>query len=188
MNTARHAIALAGIAAGAHAQTVGTISFNAPAQLNFGEVFTVEVIASGDQNGILSFNLAITMTNLSLVGTPIGNSSLFTFNTFDGVGDFEASGGANAFGKQQLPNGSVLFSFQAILDPGANGAAIDASPGTIDGGGGGTLTYGTDVGFFLLPTDFDIVRFQSPFFPPAPGSLAPVALGGLYAARRRRAS
>ncbi len=185
MKTALHAIALAGIAAGAHAQSVGTISFNAPAQVNFGEVFTVEVIASGDQDGILSFNLAITLSNLSLVGTPRGNQSLFTFNTFDGVGDFEASGGANLFAFQQLPNGSVLFSFQAILDPGANGAAIDASPGTIDGGGAGTLTYGT-VGLFLVPTDFDIVRFQNISFPPAPGSLAPLALAGLVAARRRR--
>jgi hypothetical protein len=187
VNAALHAIALAGIAAGAYAQTTGNISFNAPSQAVAGETFTVEVIASGDQAGILSFNLAISITGpAAVVGMPSGNPTLFTFATFDGVGAFEVSGGANAFAKQQLPNGSVLFSFQmTLLAP--RPVTLSASAGTIDGGGAGTLTYGTDTGVFLLPTDFDEVMFNDYCICiPTPGAAAPLALAGLVAARRRR--
>ncbi len=177
--------AVAGIAAAAAAQTSGSISFNAPAQVNAGETFTVEVIASGDQAGILSFNLAISAANAASVGSPTGNAALFTFGTFAGVGDFEASGGANAFAKQQLANGSVLFSFQVTA--GSSNIDLSAAAGTIDGGGAGTLTYGVDAGFFFLPTDFDNISFNgATVVVPAPGAAALLGLGGLAAARRRR--
>lgn len=194
--------AVAGIAAAAAAQTSGSISFNAPAQVSAGQTFTVEVIASGDvaQNTIVSFNLAIFADGAADVIDPIpssnsgpgtGNPGLFVFSVFDktafpaGLGDFEASGGSNVFAFQAFNSGVTLFSFQVTA--GSSNIDLSAVDGTIDGGGGGTLTWGQREQFFLLPIDYDVVTFN-PFtvVVPAPGAAALLGLGGLAVARRRR--
>jgi hypothetical protein len=188
MKTALHALALCGIAAAAHAQSTGTISFNAPTQVLVGDTFTVEVVASGDQPlAIVGFNLEIgTTSRAEIVSGPVGNASIFQFNTFDvGSDGFQASGGSNVFGNQALPSGVVLFTFQArllepiplpFLDLGifARAGSIDAIP---------ALSYGEATPFFLLPQAYDTVIYSNI---PAPTAAAPLALAGLFAARRRR--
>ncbi len=180
--------ALAGIATGAHAQTSGTVSFNAPDEVQPGERFLVEVIGSGNQSGILSFNLAVTVTGpAAVVGMPAGNPDLWVFNTFDGVGSFEAYGSDNPFALEQLANGSVLFTFELSV-VGAGPVRISASPATIVSGGAGTLTYPVDGFTGFVGWDFDRITFEDALIRsiPAPSALTPLSLAGLVAARRRR--
>jgi hypothetical protein len=176
--------AIAGFAAAAAAQTSGSISFIAPTQVAAGETFDVLVVATGDQvNAIVGFNLAISAANAASVAVGAPNPELFAFSTFDGVGDFEASGGTNVFAKAALASGSALFAFSVTA--GNSNIDLSAQAGTVDALG--PLEWGDDVGFFLLNTTYDNVTFNgATVIVPAPGAMAVLGLGGLAAARRRR--
>ncbi len=188
MKTALHALAVCGLAAAAQAQTAGSISFNAPTQIQVGDTFTVEVIATGDQPlAIVSFNLEIgTTSRAEIVSGPVGNASLFQFSTFDLSDDgFQASGGSNVFANQALPSGVVLFTFEArLLEPiplPFLDLGLFARAGSIDALA--PLSYGEPAPFFLLPQAYDTVTYNNI---PTPTACAPLALAGLVAARRRR--
>ncbi len=192
MKTALHAIALAGIAASAPAQTTGGIYFEAPTQVQPGETFVVEVIGTGDfvDGPIAYFDLVITAANNAGIDNITGHPSLWMFNTEQGMDEFAVDGAPNLFAGQALPSGAVLFSFEVTAGAGGRDIALSASSGSYNGFGGETgLAYlFRHGGFFDFPQDYEIVSFipATVAVVPAPAAATPLALAGLVAARRRR--
>jgi hypothetical protein len=186
MKTVLAIAAVAGTAAVSSAAT-GGFSFLAPTQVVEGQTFSVSVVATGDQaNAIAGFNVAIAAANAASVGAPVGNPALFVFSTFDGVGDFEASGAANLFGKQAFASGAEIFSFQVTAGAAGTSIELSSQAGTVDAVA--SLAFGVDVGAFFLDTPYDTVNFGTASISviPTPGVAGLLGLGGLVAARRRR--